>query len=317
MRKSKLGIQALRPDDKALEFVKQYRPGVFKVVIVNPGDFAGWMPQIPDDVFVIGRYLGEGVDGWEWTPSNARKLAAKHLEIHRVNYRRIDAWECINEPVAHTVEKMQQLAEFQCVWAEAVRKEGISAIVGNFPVGNPLVTSAGEINLMKHFRPAMEVGDYFAYHGYGCPKTLSESKWLALRYRELFLDAGMTMPVLLTECGVDCGSTGHGYKERWTDAEYMVQLEELDQALQADPLVKHATIFCYGHWNWPTFDLTRNVAAQLGEYIKAEGDTEEEEPPGPSDDWASYTMRGTVTVTLGGHNLELPVKGQVELREDG
>lgn len=37
----------------------------------------------------------------------------------------------------------------------------------------------------------------------------------------------------------------------------------------------------------------------------------------PSEDWVPYTMRGTVTVTLGGHDFDLPVKGRVELREDG
>jgi len=40
------------------------------------------------------------------------------------------------------------------------------------------------------------------------------------------------------------------------------------------------------------------------------------EPPSPSGDWASWAMRGAVTVTLGGHEFELPIKGHVELREE-
>lgn len=281
MRKSKLGIQALSPDGKALEWVKRYKPRVFKVVIVSPGDFVGWMPQIPEKTFVVGRYFGDGnIDYLPWTPENGVMLADRIKIVHDMNHGRVDAWEAVNEPVVHTVEAMRRLAEFQRVWAESMRDKGLSPIVGNFSVGNPKVLSADGINLMQHFREAMRVGDYFASHGYGCPEAMSDPKWQALRYRELFLDAGMTMPVILTECGRDCGSTGHGYKEKYSDEQYIPQLIQLDQALQADPLVKGATIFCYGAWGWKTFDLTQNAARLVGEYIVSQGDIEEEEDVG-------------------------------------
>lgn len=281
MRRSKLGIQALSPAGKALEWVKRYRPRVFKVVIVSPGDFVGWMPQIPEETFVVGRYYGDGnIDYLPWTPENGVMLADRISVVHRMNHSRVDAWEGINEPVVHTVGAMQQLAEFQRVWALEMRAKGLSPIVGNFSVGNPPTQASNNLNLMRHFRPALGQGDAFAYHGYGCPKILSDSPFLALRYRTLLAEAGIERPVILTEFGVDCGSTGHGYKERWTDSEYATQLILTDHVLQADPLVHSAAIYCYGAWGWETFDLTRNAARLVGEHIVSQGDIEEEEDVG-------------------------------------
>lgn len=285
MRKSKLGIQALSPDGKALEWVKEVKPRIFKAVIVGAGDFVGWMPQIPEETFVVGRYFGDGnIDYLPWTAANAVILADRIKLVHDMNHSRVDAWEGINEPVVHTVGAMQQLAEFQRVWALEMRAKGLSPIVGNFSVGNPPVEEWNGTNLMEHFRPALEVGDRFGYHGYGCPQVLSDSPFLALRYRRLFVEAGIERPVILTEFGVDCGSKGHGYKERWSDEHYVAQLMAADQVLQADPLVHSAAIYCYGAWGWKTFDLTRNAAGLLGEYIISQGDIpeyvdEEEEEP--------------------------------------
>lgn len=277
MRKSKLAIQALAPNGRALEWTMRYRPRGLKLVVVSPGDFVGWMHQIPEETFVVGRYFGDGnIDHLPWTPENAVMLADRIKIVHDMNLGRIDAWECVNEPIAHTVDAMQRLAAFQRVWADNMRDKGLSPIVGNFSVGNPKVLSADGINLMQHFRPAMHLGDYFASHGYGCPEAMSHPRWQAQRYNELFVDAGISMPVLLTECGVDCGSTGHGYKEKYSDEQYIPQLIQLDQALQADELVKLATVFCLGTYgSWKTFDLTENAGRLLGEYIVSQGDIEE------------------------------------------
>lgn len=283
MRKSKLGIQALAPNGRALEWTIRYKPRGLKLVIVSPGDFVGWMHQIPEETFVVGRYFGDGnIDYLPWTFENAVMLAKRIKIVHDMNLGRIDAWECVNEPVVHTVEAMRQLAEFQRVWAIQMRANGLSSIVGNFSVGNPQVDSADNTNLMHYFRPAMEAGNYFAIHGYGCPEAMSHPRWQAMRYNELFVDAGMSMPVILTECGRDCGSTGHGYKEKYSDEQYIPQLIQLDQALQADRLVKLATVFCLGTYgSWKTFDLTENAGRLLGEYIVSQGDIEEEPEPEP------------------------------------
>lgn len=282
MRKSKLAIQALAPNGRALEWTIRYRPRGLKLVIVSPGDFVGWMHQIPEETFVVGRYFGDGnIDHLPWTAENGVMLADRIKVVHDMNLGRIDAWECVNEPIVYTSDAMRRLAEFQRAWAVRMREKGLSPIVGNFSVGNPQVLSADGINLMQYFKPAMKEGDYFAYHGYGCPEAMSHPRWQAQRYNELFVDAGMSMPVILTECGRDCGSTGHGYKEKYSDEEYIPQLIQLDQALQADKLVKLATIFCLGTYgSWKTFDLTENAGRLLGEYIVSQGDIEEEEDMG-------------------------------------
>jgi len=221
-RKSKLGIQALNPVNSALEFQRQYKARVFKVVIVNDHDFVNWWLDFPDDTLVIGRFYGTGnIDRLEWTPENGIWLADRLKQVAGFN-KRIDVWECVNEPIVGSVADMQRLAEFERVWADRMHEHGLKTIVGNFSVGNP-----ADISLMKHFRPAMEAGDYFAYHAYGRPPhVLSDAEWWALRYRKLLEAAEYEMPVLLTEGGIDAGGCPEcGYQSYMGALEYIEQLK--------------------------------------------------------------------------------------------
>jgi len=255
------------PEIKALRWVQEYRPGLFKIVVCRPEDYAAWMRGIPDGVMLIARYYGAGdVDYWEWTEANANTLADLMERAHEVLRGRVDAWECVNEPVVNSVPSMKRLAAFERAWAERMRARGLKTIVGNFAVGNP------EPELMPYFRPALEAADYFGYHGYGAPRILSGAEWYALRYRRLLEAAGLEKPVILTEAGVDGGVLGgrlRGWRTFCTDDEYVAQLKEFDRVLQEDERVVGATIFCYGNWDsrWQTFDLTSRAALLLGEYV--------------------------------------------------
>jgi len=279
MRKSKLGIQCLNPADYGKDWIVEYRPRVAKLVIVNYGDYAKWMPEIPGDVYLIARYLGQQVDLWEWSVSNAKHLAAIHYDIHKANGERFDAFECINEPIVHTPLEMQKLAEFNRVWALELKAKcpELDVLVGSFSVGNP-----ADISLMKYFAPALKVADYLAYHGYGCPEVLSDAEWYTLRYRKMIQAAGVYRPTILTEFGIDCGAKGHGWRTYTTERKYLQQLKDADSEFMKDNTIFGATIFAYGQYGgWPTFELSRWLATRLGDYIVEQGDIDEDEPPPP------------------------------------
>jgi len=325
VRKSKLGVQALAVDAKALSWVKDVHPRVFKIVIVGDKDFTDW--DIPDDVFLIARYYGQGdVDYWEWTKGNARTLAAKMVELSKLHGGRVDAWECINEPVVGSAASMKRLARFEKIWVETMHDYGLQTIVGNFAVGNP-----ANISLMQHFAPAIEVADYFGYHGYGCRKAIGD-EWTTFRYRKLLEAAGVEKPVILTECGVDCGGPYKGYRKYWTDDEYALQLINFDRALLNDPRVFAACVYCYGTFDqkWASFDLSARAAMSLGDHIKTLGNTtpefDYEKLEKDLRNWAwnhlpwgeiPYNPNAALAKVAIRHGLGMPLSGEIRTNKQG
>ena len=317
MRKSKLGIQTLCVAGKALSWVLDVKPRIFKLVIVSDQDFTDW--PIPPEVFVVARYYGKGdweIDRWEWTDANARSIARKMVEVAALHNGRIDAWEFINEPAPSSVASMKRLARYTRIWAEEMQKHGLKTIVGNFPVGNP------EPELMPYFRPALAIANYFGYHGYGKPKAVGD-EWTTFRYRKLLEAARIERPVILTECGVDCGGPYKGYRKYWSDDEYVAQLIELDRELQTDERVFGACVYCYGTLDskWHSFDLTARAAMLLGDYIKKEGDLVEK--PGLEEElrnWAwnhlpwgkiPYNPDAALAKTAIQERLGMPLTGEI------
>jgi len=72
--------------------------------------------------------------------------------------------------------------------------------------------------------------------------------------------------------------------------------------------------YCYynnPHTTEPLRVAPKKLFKMPTSWVYSEDEPEPEPEPG---DWALWAMRGTVTVTLGGQELELPVRGHVELR---
>jgi len=270
MRLSLLGIQTLCPDGKALSWALDVKPRTFKLVMIGEADYVEWVPKLKKlkpDTLILARWLPG--DSWDWAEANARTLAKVIKRLSDNHGGIIDAWECVNEPVAKSVASMKRLAHFERVWAEEIKRYGLRAIVGNFAVGNP------EPELMPYFRPALEAGDLFGYHSYGCKEVLASAEWLALRYRKLLDAAGYHIPVILGECGIDCNQ--RGYRHFADDDSYIAQLQQLDHILRTDEYwVEGAIVYCYGTWDskWQSFNLSSRAAMLLGDYITAEGNAQ-------------------------------------------
>lgn len=282
MRKVRLCTQAVNPSGRAEAFCRIWEPRGFKVVIVNHGDFVLWWPGFPPDTLVVGRLYGPrggDVDHYPWDAHHAQLLADEQAACRDAGNWRIDVWECVNEPVVNSADDMKRLRDFQLEWVKIMHGRAMKTCVGSFPVGNPPT-----IEWMEHFHGAIAESDWFGYHGYGhAPDIMAkdEQEWRLFRHRKLLEVAGLpNHPTMLTECGLDMGGGGQGYKTYLSDEEYISQLKRADQELRStnDP-AQYAFIFCHGSYGgWSTFDLTDEAAVMLGQYIKQEGDMPD---PGP------------------------------------
>ncbi len=133
----------------------------------------------------------------------------------------IDAWEAYNEPVAANAEEMRKLATFESERTRLLGERGIRSVIGNFGTGQP------PMELWPEFLPAVQTAQQYdgwlGLHEYAAPTiyflstaesrgrypgvTPADSGWLTLRYRKVYNEilkpAGLAIPLVFTELGVD------------------------------------------------------------------------------------------------------------------
>lgn len=214
----------------------------------------------------------------------------------------IDAWESYNEPIPQTPDQMARLAAFEAERTRLLAAAGIRSCVGNFATGQP------PLELWPSFYPALqavkEYNGFLGLHEYSAPYLWfgsgthqlhedgdeGDEGWLTLRYRKVYRDylepAGLAVPLLITETGIDGlvagrpGPQGGGWKDFagfWreegnvstlAEGYYVEQLAWYDAEIQRDAYVKGAAIYTLaGPAGWESYEIHGPVADILKGYL--------------------------------------------------
>lgn len=292
---SKLGI-FLGYQHPALEQLLKTGNLPFVKTLEYDPNLVEFIKRISPDTLVVARYTPLGqFDLAAIDPiAKAREFVDLLLPIATEPKRRahIDAWEAYNEPVAKSADEMKRLSDFEAERTRLLAAEGIRSCIGNFAAGTP------ELDLWPDFFPALrEVqthNGFLGLHEYSAPTmwfgTEGETGWFTLRYRKLYRDyleaAGLVVPLLITETGIDGGieprpgPPGLGWQDftdywkaegevRTTAAGfYMEQLAWYDSELQKDAYVQGASIFALaGPVGWGTFEIVGDMIPLLAQYL--------------------------------------------------
>jgi len=277
-------IKTLEYDANLMEFIKQISPNTTLVARYTP--------------------LGE-LDWGQVDPiAQARRFVELLLPIatQPKRFENIDAWESYNEPVPSSLAAMQRYAAFEAERTRLLAEEGIRSCVGNFATGTP------PLELWPDFIPAVqavkEYDGFLGLHEYSAPYMWfgsgpyqlqpgvneGDEGWLTLRYRKVYRQylqpAGLEVPLLITETGIDGQVTGRpgpvgkgwlDFQQYWqkegqvrttTAAFYVEQLAWYDAELLQDHYVKGASIFALGATSgWETFELIGSCADILQDYF--------------------------------------------------
>jgi hypothetical protein len=274
-RGSKLTIHTGFGGPLSMQFVERARPGLLKILDSFSG--AAEVKRLSPETQIIGRaYLAsQPMDGdpvqraREWW-DRTRNLVLDNPAV--------DYWEGYNEPIIQTVELMGWYAQFEAERVRLLASEGSKACIGNFSVGNP------DLALWPAFYPAIDAalahGGILGLHEYGTPmqQLFDEAAgegWLAGRYRKVYrqhlIPSGRPIRLAITECGVDV-IPPVGWKNHFTEDEYLAQLQWYDRLIREDDYVIGATIFALEIPGWWSFDIAP-IVDRLAEYVAAEAPT--------------------------------------------
>jgi hypothetical protein len=210
-----------------------------------------------------------------------------------------------NEPVLwgddyDDADAMAWYAQFEIERMKLMDDLGMRCCIGNFSTGTP------PLHLWEHFMPAIRAAlDYKAILGlheyshpwiWGCygpyqPDGGNEDDegWLTFRYRKVyrqwFQPEGLTVPIVIAECGVDPLAnkydnvpfgTWKGLADFWKNnhdgpipytgdaaSYYAEQVRWYASELAKDPYVVGCCLFCWGNYGgaWADFDVAGTEAA--------------------------------------------------------
>ena len=215
-----------------------------------------------------------------------------------------DGWESFNEPVAGNIDEMARLGEFEAERTRLLGDRGIRSVIGNFGTGQPPLEQWPAF--LPAIQAAIQYGGWLGLHEYSAPTmyylstvegmgrypgvTPQDSGWLTLRYRkvynEILAPAGLTLPLVMTELGVDglvqnrpgppdargwqdfqgyWAENGYGL---WGPGAYVEQLVWYDNAMRQDDYVIGGTIFALTPTaGWESYDIHGPVAGVLQQYL--------------------------------------------------
>ena len=301
---TKLGVFVGRNDPQLFDLLRTGNLAVVKTLEYDP-NFVQEIKQIAPDVFLVARYAALSVPDFNnWDPiAEAHKFAQLILPIATEPRRlaAIDCWESYNEPVFSNETQMASYAQFEAERVRLLAEAGVASCIGNFSVGNPA------LELWPAFFPALQAakshGGYLALHEYSAPYMWSETNvqhqhnpevrdedegWLTLRYRKIYRDylqpAGLDIPLVITETGIDGVAPGFNEPGGWrkfiplwrslqdvrnTDfGFYMEQLAWYDAELQRDDYVIGAAIFILaGPGGWDSYEISGPWLDILEQYL--------------------------------------------------
>ena len=219
---SKLGLFVSRNDPRIFDLLRTGNVAVVKTLEYD-SNFVAEIKQVSPNTLVVARLDLPQIDLSTLTDPEAaaREFADKLLPI-ATDPRRlaaIDAWEAYNEPVPSDGEQMARLARFEAERTRLLAAAGVRSVIGNFGTGQP------DLALWPQFRPALEAAikykGYLGLHEYSAPTMQygtpqdplgwgtdpAQTGWLTLRYRKVYREYlepnKLTLPLILTEIGID------------------------------------------------------------------------------------------------------------------
>jgi hypothetical protein len=289
-----LGLFIVRPHAQIYDLMRTGNVALIKTIEHDP-IFLGEIKALSPGALFVGRLIMPQVDLGTMDPvAEARRIVDLLLPVAADSRRMevFDAWEGYNEPVASDAEQMRRLADMEAERVRLLAEHGIRSVIGNFSVGLPPLED------WTHFRPTLESarehGGYLGLHEYSAPVmqfgTEGDEGWLTLRYRKVYrqhlIPAGLDLPLVITECGIDGtvggshpGPAGQGWKhyvDYWAEqgmgtdgaGNYVEQLAWYDGELAKDDYVVGAAVFAINATShWKSYDILGEAAAILERYL--------------------------------------------------
>ncbi|GMQ78126.1 MAG: hypothetical protein BMS9Abin02_0624 [Anaerolineae bacterium] len=293
---SKMGLHVVRNNDPGImEFVRRTKPAIMKGV-----DDLGFLQEVKSaspKTITIGRISIESQDYKGNPEEEARDFVARNLEVYRKNPA-VDYWEGWNEPDPNR-QYMGWYARFEQERIRQMAQYGMKVAIGSFATGVP------ELDEFQLFLPAietaMEYGGLLSLHEYGAPDmaylygdplpgypAYPDRGSLTFRYRwyyrEILEPAGLTIPLVITEAGIDGiignrpGPPGLGWQDfqgYWvrqgiSDSgiqAFINQLAWYDAGVRQDGYVIGFTVFTAGGFGyWEKYDINP-ILGELTDYV--------------------------------------------------
>lgn len=302
---SKLGVFIGYNHPQLFDLLSTGNVAVVKTLEYDP-TFVTDIKRLSPATLVVARYDPlplPDLDNWD-PAAAARQFVDLLLPIAAEPRRQaaIDAWESFNEPTPVSLDQMARLAEFEAERTRLLAAAGIRSCVGNFSTGQP------DLALWPAFYPALQAAQahrgYLGLHEYSAPEMWfgaadhqnhptgdeGDEGWLTLRYRKVYRNflqpAGLAVPLIITETGVDGqvsgrpGPPGKGWQDfaaYWvaeglatTTAAgfYVEQLAWYDAEIALDDYVLGAAIYTLaGPGGWASFEIHGQAAEILRQYL--------------------------------------------------
>ena len=298
---SKLGLHVVRNNDpKIMEFVRQSQPAVMKAV--DDLGFLAEVKEVSPRTITVGRHSIDGQDYIGDPEEAARRFVADYLHIYQLNPA-VDYWEGWNEPDPN-LDNMIWYSRFEQERVREMARHGFRCAIGGFSTGVP------ELDEFQLFLPAIDVAmqhnGVLSLHEYGAPDmtylygdplpgypSYPDRGSLTFRYRwfyrEILEPAGMVIPLIITEAGIDGiignrpGPDGLGWRDfqsYWVDQgfgengeqAFINQLEWYDAGVRQDGYVIGFTIFTAGGFGyWLKYNINP-ILPELSDYVVSQRD---------------------------------------------
>jgi hypothetical protein len=300
---TKLGLFVTRNDPSLFDLIGTRNVALVKTLELD-ANFVRQIKETSPDTLLVGRIHLPQLDLSAIDPQmEARRFVELLLPIagdpERMKW--FDAWEAYNEPVPADNAAMRRLADFEAERTRLLAQAGIRSVIGNFGTGQP------PLEFWPDFLPAVQAAKehhgYLGLHEYSAPTMQfgtgknqldpsadeGDEGWLTLRYRKVYrqflIPNGLTVPLLITECGIDGtvgnrpGPIGRGWKdfvEYWAEigmgedgpGNYIEQLAWYDAELYRDEYVKGAAIFAAAaSKGWESYEILGEAALILRQYL--------------------------------------------------
>lgn len=291
--RSKLGIQTSFGHHDAMRFIEEAKPAVVKLVGSRQATSvlaqAKTVREKSPCSFIVGRIISasESVGAGDAT-AKAREWFNANQDIITASPE-VRCWEGYNEPVINDKATMQWYATFEAERVRLLAGVGAKACIGTFSTGTP------EFNLWSDFLPAVQAakdnGGYLSLHEYSAPNMrclFRESDGegsLTGRYRKIYREylepAGLGIPLVITEAGIDggggicqkcscspcSGGSDCGWRSYLESTAYVNELKWYDSLLKQDSYVVGAAIFHLGLPGQTSFEIAPEVSNELKGYV--------------------------------------------------
>ncbi|MBS3052256.1 MAG: LysM peptidoglycan-binding domain-containing protein, partial [Candidatus Aenigmarchaeota archaeon] len=268
--RSKLGIQTQFQKHGVMEFIETTKPAVVR--LMGGFDRTAEIKQKSPCTFIVGINWDTSFPDKNGDPSiKAQEWFDKNHENIKNSF--IDCWEGYNEFVPDrdkAEQEMRWFSQFEIKRMQLLESIGKKACIGTFSTGNP-----PEFNWWLYFKDAVDYatknGHYLSLHEYDSPRMNTNfgsdgMGWTTGRYRRVYSMFGFSLPLVITESGIDSGGCPGtcGWRSHTDANSYIEDLKWYDSVLKQDSYVIGAAIFHYGQYGWESFEIHPELIGDNG-----------------------------------------------------